>query len=504
MTCFKHKLFIIFFSLIFLSQLVILQSQTLPPKREFHGAYIATVSNIDWPSEKNLPVEIQKKELINILDKLKDTGINAVLFQIRTECDALYNSAIEPWSYWLTGEQGKAPKPFYDPLKFVITEAHKRGMELHAWFNPYRAELKNNSYPLSEKHVTIQHSDWTLQFGELKILNPGIPEVEKYILSIVKDVIERYDIDGVHFDDYFYPYSPIKDEDSITFEIYKGNFTNIQDWRRNNINKLITDVYHLINSIKPKIKFGVSPFGIVENKYAGTKGFESYKVLYCDPLYWLNKKIVDYLSPQLYWEIGHKSTDYAKLLPWWASVKNGRHLYIGHYSTRISDENYSGKKSEIGDQLRMNKIIKNIDGDIFFSAKSIVKNYSGLADSMKYSWYKFPSLPPVMNWKDSIPPFAPTNLKSERTNEGIKLEWNKPDSAEDGEFPQYYLVYRFDESDEINLDDPMKILKLIPADQTDFIDTGSLDTESRIIYIVTSLDRLWNESTQYALIKINQ
>ena len=495
--------FILFFCLVFFLQPLIVKSQSFKLKRDFRGAYVATVSNIDWPSEKNLSSEEQKRELINIFNKLKAAGINAVIFQIRTECDALYNSSIEPWSYWLTGNQGKAPEPFYDPLELAITEAHKRGMELHAWLNPYRAIKKNNSYPSAPNHITNLHPEWILQFGELKILNPGIPEVEKYILGVVKDVVERYDIDGIHFDDYFYPYTPIKNEDSVTFEIYKGNFTNIQDWRRNNINSLIADVYQLINSIKPKVKFGVSPFGIVENKYAGTKGFESYKVLYCDPLNWIDKKIIDYVSPQLYWEIGHRSTDYAKLLPWWTSVKNGRQLYIGHFSSRIADENYSGKKSELGDQLRINNSIRNVDGDIFFSAKSIVDNYSGLADSMKFFWYEFQALPPVMCWKDSVPPLEPIGLKSQKINEGIKLEWSKPDSAEDGEYPSYYLIYRFNENDKINLDDPSKILKLIPPEQTGFIDDQIFSRKSHVIYIVTSLDRLWNESRKYAITIIN-
>jgi uncharacterized lipoprotein YddW (UPF0748 family) len=500
----KLNYLVIFSCFLFFIQSLVLKSQTFKLKREFRGAYIATVSNIDWPSDKNLSSEKQKTELIDILDKLKAAGINAVIFQIRTECDALYNSSIEPWSYWLTGKQGRAPEPFYDPLEFVITEAHKRAMELHAWLNPYRAVKNNNSYPLAGNHVTNQHPGWILKFGELKILNPGVPEVEKYILNIVKDVVERYDIDGIHFDDYFYPYTPVKNEDSLTFKIYQSNFTNIQDWRRNNINNLISDVYQLINSINPKVKFGVSPFGIIENKYAGTKGFESYKVLYCDPLYWIDKKIIDYISPQLYWEIGHKSTDYGKLLPWWSSVKDSRHLYIGHFSSRIADENYSGKKSELGDQLRMNYQIQNVNGDIFFSAKSIVNNYSGLADSMKFFWYEFPALLPEMNWKDSIPPLAPVNLKSEKIIDGIKLKWSEPDSARDGEYPRYYLIYCFKEDEDINLGDPTKIINLIPAVQTIYIDKRLYSGKRGNIYIVSSLDRLWNESRQFSITKIDK
>jgi uncharacterized lipoprotein YddW (UPF0748 family) len=499
----KYQVYIIIFLLIHLICLSEIYSQSALTKRDLRGAWIATVANIDWPSDRNLPVEDQKKELINILDRLKESGINAVFFQVRTECDALYNSSIEPWSYWLTGQQGKKPDPYYDPLDFIITEAHNRCMELHAWFNPYRAVGKVDRFELASNHVSIKHPDWILQFGEMKMLNPGIPEVRNYILSVIEDVIKRYNLDGVHFDDYFYPYTPIKNEDSTTYELYKGNFSDINEWRRNNINSLITDTYKLISITNPKIKFGVSPFGIVENKYTGTSGFESYNVLYSDPIFWLNNKTIDYICPQLYWKIGHRSNDYRKLLPWWINIKNGRQLFIGHFSTKFMEESYTGSKLEMGNQLRLDKATGNVDGDVYFSAKSICNNFSGLSDSMRLFWYRYPAIPPAMCWKDSVKPLPPLNLQAEILGDSVRLSWQRPKIAEDGDYPSYYLLYRFAANEEIDLNNSANILTILPANKTEILTARGTEINIGQVYVVTSLDKSWNESTQYAYVRIN-
>ena len=220
-------------------------SQSNNPKREFRGAWIATVLNLDWPSSPYLTTEQQKKQLLDILDGLQEAGINAVVFQIRSECDAMYQSSIEPWSYWLTGQQGKAPNPFYDPLKFAVEEAHKRGMELHAWMNPYRAVRSAGNYTNSTNHVSQQHPEWILQFGNLKILDPGLPQVRNYVTSIIIDLVSRYDVDGIHFDDYFYQQG-ITTEDANTFQNYSRGFTNLGDWRRDNVNLLVKQIYDSI------------------------------------------------------------------------------------------------------------------------------------------------------------------------------------------------------------------------------------------------------------------
>ncbi|MGE5679412.1 MAG: glycoside hydrolase family 10 protein [Bacillota bacterium] len=466
----------------------------IPIKREFRGAWVATVANIDWPMDRNATPGAQIADLVSTMDKLKAAGINAVIFQVRTECDALYKSSIEPWSYWLTGHQGQAPEPFFDPLEFAIAEAHSRGMELHAWFNPYRAVKTTGEYELASNHVSAVHPDWILTFGSLKILDPGNPEVKTYILSIVSDVLRRYDIDGIHFDDYFYPYTPITNEDSLTFVKYKGSFTNIHDWRRNNINDLMAKIYDSVKVVKPRVKFGISPFGIVENKYAGTNGFSSYDILYCDPLTWIKNKSVDYINPQLYWEIGHARADYAKLLPWWASVSNTCQLYIGQYSSSMAAPGYKGSKTELEDQLRMNRSTKNVQGEVFFSSKSITQNFSGFADTLKNNFYKYPALPPLMSWKDAAAPLAPQDLKLKADSAGVTLEWVRAKKASDGEEAAYFVIYKFSDKESIDINDPRNILTIIPAGKNKFRDNFTASAGEKYTYVVTSLDRLYNES----------
>ncbi|MEN8192046.1 MAG: family 10 glycosylhydrolase [Bacteroidota bacterium] len=469
-------------------------AQNVFPKYEFRGAWIATVANIDWPLSNSSSSEEQMNELRLSLDSLKDAGMNAIFFQVRTECDALYDSKIEPWSYWLTGEQGKAPDPYYDPLAFVIEEAHKRGMELHAWFNPYRAVKDIGSYRQSDNHVSVMHKDWLIKSKKYLMLDPGLPEVQEHVLSVMNDVLTRYDIDGIHFDDYFYPYGPkISNEDSLTFANYNRGFTDVDDWRRDNINMLMAEIYKTIKEAKPKVKFGISPFGIVRNEYAGTNGFNSYDIIYCDPLNWLDNKIVDYITPQIYWEIGHSKADYGKLTPWWADVTKEQHLYVGHYSSKMSAEKYKGKKSEIGDQIRLNRATKNVLGSVYFSAKSISQNWSGLADSMKNDFYSNLAIPPQMSWLDSIPPLQAENLHQIETNSGVLLFWNLPNEAEDDEYPYYYLVYRFKNDDIIDLNDPSKIIAKVVNKNTSFYDLTNLKEDSKYIYVVTSMDRLHNE-----------
>ena len=486
------KIFIICLTFLVSHQQVF--SQNVSAKREFRAAWIATVANIDWPISNSATSEEQMNELKSMLDSLESAGMNALFFQIRTECDALYDSKIEPWSYWLTGEQGTAPSPFYDPLKFAIDESHKRGMELHAWFNPYRAVRDTTSYKQSEDHVAVVHKDWLIKSDKYLMLDPGLPQVRGHILSVMNDVLTRYDIDGIHFDDYFYPYGPkISNEDSLTFADYSRGIINIDDWRRDNINLLMSEIYKIIQVTKPKVKFGISPFGIVLNEYAGTKGFNSYDIIYCDPLNWLENKIVDYITPQIYWEIGHAKADYAKLLPWWGKVTNERDLYVGHFSSKMVAPNYKGKKSEIGDQIRLNRMTENVLGSVFFSAKTISRNWGGLADSMKNDWYRNIAIPPAMAWKEIVPPLTAENLRRIETDSGVLLFWNIPNAAEDNEFPNYYLVYRFEDKASIDLNDPSKIVGKAVNKSTNFYDNFA-ETDTNYIYVVTSLDRLHNES----------
>ncbi|MCL4511682.1 MAG: family 10 glycosylhydrolase [Bacteroidetes bacterium] len=480
-----------------------------PPKRELRGAWIATVVNIDWPSQPGLPSSQQQAQLISILDQLKSMGINAVFFQIRPECDALYQSSIEPWSYWLTGKQGQPPIPFYDPLQFAIQEAHKRGMELHAWFNPYRA-LRDTSqvYDVPDStHVTVRHPDWILKFGKLKILNPGLPQVRDYITSVIMDVVRRYDIDGVHFDDYFYPYEGITTQDTAAFRLYNRGFTDIGDWRRDNVNLFVKEVHDSIQAVKPWVKFGISPFGIWKSGVpSGTSGLDAYSVLYADAMTWLQRKTVDYLAPQLYWPNGG-GQDYAKLMPWWAdsAAANGRHIYIGQAAYRIPN----WTSGEMERQLIQNRSNPDVQGSIFFNTTSLTSNLGNFSDSLRQYYYRYPALVPSMGWKDVIPPNAPQNLRYQQiASAPPQLYWDVPVTASDGDTASRYVVYRFNHFPQAgsstgissaDIESAQNILSVVGvASSNPVIPSGS----GPYYYTVTALDRNWNESQRGKVIPV--
>ena len=488
-------LVISFFCFIFFS--ITIQAQQ--PKREFRGVWIATVTNLDWPASGITNPASQQYALIQILDNLKSSGINAVVFQIRTECDALYNSPFEPWSRWLTGTQGVAPSPFYDPLEFAITEAHKRGIELHAWFNPYRAERSVGNYITASNHVTKTNPDWILTFGSLKMLNPGLPKVREHVLKVITDVLKRYDLDGIHFDDYFYPYpitgtlpNGITTEDNSAFTNYSRGFTNIKDWRRDNVNILIKAIYDSINTIKPWVKLGMSPFGIWKNGVpSGIVGLDAYNVIYCDPVAWLEGKYVDYISPQLYWPFAG-SQDYGKLLPWWAFQKNGRHLYVGQAAYRITDANWSA--NELPNQIRLNRIDNNAEGNLFFRATyGVLNNPKGFLDSLKKDFYNYKSLQPKMEWKDAVMPLFPTEVTITGNNNSIKLNWKKPQKATDGDTAKKYVIYK-STSPTFTINDPKNIYNISTTSQEEFVDLFSVPFNIEYYYTITALDKLNNES----------
>lgn len=418
-------------------------------KHEFRGAWIATVLNLDWPTSRGTNAALQQERLVDMLDKLKAAGINAVFFQVRSECDAMYASEIEPWSYWLTGEQGRAPEPFYDPLAFALEEAHKRGMELHAWFNPYRTVRNTNSYTQDTTHVSVRHPEWTLTFGTFKILNPGLPDVRDYVTSVIADVVQRYDVDGIHFDDFFYPYPPnqITNEDAATFAEHNRGFTNVGDWRRDNVNLFVAQVYESIQAAKPWVKFGISPFGIWRNGTpSGIVGLDAYNVIFGDATAWLDAETIDYVTPQLYWAFGG-GQDYAKLAPWWASVRNQRHLYTGHGLYRSDPNTFSNAlfaADEVPRQVHFNRDQPGILGSVFFRAKNItVFSSKGFADSLKTDLFATPALTPPMVWKSNTPPAPPENLALTWTGtEELTLEWQAPTAPPLFAATRRYAVYR--------------------------------------------------------------
>jgi len=480
-----------------------LQCQSKPPKRELRGAWIATIADLDWPSSYKSTSAEQISKLKSIIDSLKSIGFNAVFFQVRSECDAMYESKIEPWSFWLTGVQGKAPNPFFDPLKIAIDEAHKNGMELHAWFNPFRAvnNLKNY-YPKAYNHITKLYPDWIVTYGDIKMLNPGLPQVRKYIVSVIMDVVRRYDIDGVHLDDYFYPYpqGKLKFKDDAAFKKYQNGFYKNQkdDWRRNNINEFIKMLHDSIMTVKPFIKFGVSPFGIWKSGVPeGITGFSSYDKLYADAAYWLNHKLIDYAAPQLYWSFGGKQ-DYGKLLRWWSSITNGRQLYAGQAAYKIN--NFGAE--EIMNQIRDDRKNKNVFGSILYRARDgILDNPNGIADSLKNNLFRYQSLVPVMAWKDSIPPNPPQKLEYSFTSNstGIELKWKSPSIARDGDSAFRYVVYKFDagypNANDLNAEN----IVCVTGEKKTFL---NISRQGSKYFAVTSLDRAWNESYLSNIVRV--
>lgn len=480
------------------------RSDNTLPKRELRGIWIATVANIDWPSKPGLPIHEQKNELITLLDNHQRAGINAVFLQVRPSADAFYANSEEPWSRFLTGQQGRSPNPHYDPLEFAIEEAHKRGMELHPWFNPYRATFDLVQANVHADHITRRKPEWFFTYGGKKWFNPGIPEVRAYIIQVIMRVVREYDIDGVHFDDYFYPYPdgnrPIPDE--ATYRRYGQGFNSIADWRRDNVNQLVHALSDSIRVTKRHVRFGISPFGIWDNRGqhpegSETNGFSGYRQLYADALQWTRSGWVDYLIPQLYFPFHYRAAPYEKLVDWWSKHTYGRHLYIGHASYRAANNTEGWRdRSQIPDQIRYLRATPQSQGSVFYSSKSIAGNLAGLRDSMQYDLYRYKALPPQMHWLDSIPPSSPKGLRAELINDGkaIKLDWNAPDPAPDGETAFGYVIYRFNEEEPINLEDPRHILHISYSAQMRTYTDHAIRPDGQYVYVVTALDRVKNES----------
>lgn len=391
-------------------------------EREFRAAWVATVYNIDWPSKAGLTMADQQEELIKLLDTAKESGLNAIILQVRPAADALYQSAYEPWSPYLTGEMNLDPG--YDPLSFAITECHRRGLELHAWFNPFRAQT-NYRNAVSENHIINTRTDWVKRYGDYLWLDPGNPEVRVYALNVMLDVVERYDIDGIHIDDYFYPYPtpsnetphPFPDED--TYERFgRGDRDN---WRRSNVDRFIKELHTGIRKTKPWVKFGVSPFGIWRPGIPkGTEaGLDAYGLLYADARKWLHKGWVDYMMPQLYWSIDSKGQSFPKLLDWWISEnRKKRHLWPGIATDRVGD---SRPASEMQKQIALiREASKGYPGHSHWSADSLINNQKGVQKLLKRSVYKKPALVPPSPWLKGEKPGIPAVVITSR-EKGFKL-----------------------------------------------------------------------------------
>ncbi|WP_129715372.1 glycoside hydrolase family 10 protein [Pedobacter sp. SYP-B3415] len=496
-----NKLYALFVLLLSTFCLYAQETTKTAPKREFRGIWVATVENIDWPSRAGLTVDQQKQELIGILERHKRDGLNAVMLQVRPAADALYAKSREPWSQWLMGRQGLAPARGYDPLEFAIREAHTRGMELHAWFNPYRASTSPNSR-LAEGHAYNKHPDWFFTYAGKKQFDPGIPDVREYIVQVILDVVKGYDIDGVHFDDYFYPY-PVAGQtlaDAATFQKYPNNFTNINDWRRNNVDLLIKQLNDSVHHYKKHIKFGISPFGIWKNYGqdtlgSRTSGLSNFSALFADSRKWVQEGWVDYINPQIYFSFTKRAAPFGTLLDWWGNNTFGRHLYIGQAAYLVNNRMEAAwrQPGQIPDQMRAIRNNNRVQGSVFFSSKSFATVARAVGDSLRNDFYRYPALPPQMPWIDDVPPHQPTALKAEARAEGVHLSWSTPVKARDGETASGYVVYRFLEGEKIDILNARNILKISFDTYTQFLDTG-IEKGKRYSYLVTALDRIKNES----------
>ena len=471
------------------------QTGSAYPKREFRAAWIQSVNG----QFRGMPTEKLKQNLIGQLNSLQKAGINAIIFQVRPEADALYASRLEPWSRFLTGVQGKAPEPYWDPMQFMIDECHKRGMEFHAWINPYRTKTTLKS-ELAPNHVYNIHPEWFVTYGDQLYFDPALPESRRHICMVVSDIVSRYDVDAIHMDDYFYPY-PIKGKDfpdDASFARFGGGFSNKADWRRSNVNVLIKKLHETIREIKPWVKFGVSPFGIYRNESSDplgskTKGLQNYDDLYADVLLWAREGWIDYNIPQIYWHIGHPVADYETLVKWWAKNTENRPLFIGQ-SVMNTVQNADPKNPSINQlprKMALQRAYQTIGGSCQWPASAVVENAGKYRDALIAEYHKYPALPPVFDFMDNEAPAKVRKMKPVWTEDGYILFWTAPKYKEEMNRAVQYVVYCFNDKEKVNIDDPSHIVAIT---RDNFYKLPYEDGKTKYRYVVTALDRLHNES----------
>ena len=394
-----------FCSLLLIAYCILPIGSSAQAKPEFRAVWVATVDNIDWPSNKNIGSDSQKVEFIKLLDMHQRNGMNALIVQIRPATDAFYPSQYEPWSEFLTGMQGQPPVPYYDPLEFMIAETHKRGMEFHAWMNPYRAVFNINKSSIAATHITKIHPEWFLNYGDKKYFDPGIKEAQQYVTNVVKDVVSRYAVDAIHFDDYFYPYRIAGKEfpDESSFAKYANGMSK-DDWRRSNVDSIILSLSKVIKKENPKCQFGISPFGVWRNidkdSINGSNthaGQTNYDDLYADILLWLKNSWIDYVAPQIYWEFEQKNAPYQTILDWWSKHSYGKNCYIGLGIYKAGSNAYWKDTTQLPRQIEALRKTPNVQGMIFFSSKSFVKNTNGWSDSIRLNYFATPVKTPEVS-----------------------------------------------------------------------------------------------------------
>lgn len=435
-----------------------------PAKREMRGTWIATVFNIDWPSSPQLSIAAQQQELVNLLNELKECKLNTVILQVRPNSDAFYISSIEPPSHWSCGSQNRSLG--YDPLQFAIEQCRQLGLSVHVWINPYRAwNDMRNLKALAKEHLFYSNPELFIRVENTLYFNPALEESREHLCEVVKELILNYDIDAIHMDDYFYPY-PRKDEDLEDKHLYLRNsrgFTSIEDWRRDNVNIMVRNIRRTIDLYNAKVEFGISPFGVWRNSIQDPKGsdtksmFSNYDTLYADVLLWMNSKWVDYIVPQIYWDIGNRVADYATLVDWWSEHSKDIPLYIGHAVYKIDPKSSDNWKSaqEIVRQVTYNRKNKNVSGSIFFSAKWLRRDHRlGLSNILRQNVYDYYTLPPERSESKSITSEKPKKAVLRVLSDSLYLKWEPTANN------RSYVIYRIPRGKRPTLDDPRQIVHI--------------------------------------------
>lgn len=471
------------------------KSSSLYPKREFRAAWIQVVNG----QFRGMSTERMKQVLVSQLNSLQGAGMNAIIFQVRPEADALYASQYEPWSRYLTGVQGQMPSPMWDPMQFMIEECHKRNMEFHAWINPYRVKtsLKNQ---LSPTHIYNEHPEWFVTYGDQLYFDPALPESRDYICKIITDIVSRYDVDAIHMDDYFYPYpiNGVDFPDKSSFARYGGGFTNKSDWRRSNVNILIKKIHETVRTVKPWVKFGISPFGIYRNQKndplgSKTNGLQNYDDLYADVLLWAREGWIDYNIPQIYWEIGHKAADYETLVKWWALHSENRPLFIGQsvLNTVQNADPQNPSINQLPRKMALQRAYQTIGGSCQWYAAAVVENAGRYRDALVQEYHKYPALVPTFDFMDEKAPEKVRKVKTVWTSDGYVLFWTAPKAKTEMDKAVQYVIYRFDKKDKVDIENPSKIVAIT---RDNFYKLPYEDGKNKYRYVVTALDRLHNES----------
>lgn len=476
--------------------LFILPSSLLAqPKREMRGAWIQCVNG----QFQGLGTQKMQETLSYQLDELQKDGCNVIIFQVRPECDALYQSSLEPWSRFLTGVQGKAPSPYWDPLQWMITECHRRGMELHAWINPYRAKTKTTK-ELVNTHIARRYPERAFPYDGQLILNPALKENRDFICEVVKDIVSRYDVDGLHMDDYFYPYPAAGQTipDDADFRRNSNGIRNKNDWRRYNVDMFIKQVYETVHKVKPWVKVGISPFGIYRNKKSDpvngsdTNGLQNYDDLYADILLWVNNGWLDYCVPQLYWQIGHSAADYDELIHWWNKHCGKRPLVIGEDVERTVQytDPQNPNSHQLPAKMRLHNALPNVKGTVLWYAKAAVDNIGNYGTMLRQNYWRTPALQPDMSFITKKAPAKVRKLKPIWMKDGYVLFWSAPKSKAWETDAAKYVVYAFKPGEKI---DTEKASNIVAVTSNTYYKLPYADGKTKYIYVVTPLNRIQNE-----------